>query len=153
MASIEAHSCSCVQDKGDLEEVVASSYRNSSSVLLAKVESIENINPTEKILEKNYKFSRVINYERQRVRFVALESFNGKHGKRFFTDSKVKCGYHFVKKAEYLLYLKGPDINGYYQTNICSRTKPITINASDEIDILRRMSASKEFDPYPQKYR
>jgi hypothetical protein len=122
-----ASACSCYFPEGSLRELVTQAYGQASAVLVARAESVEDVG---------------LPRTRQRTRFVAIESWKGKHGDRFITDIEVMCcvcGYSFMEGREYLLYLYGPDEDGSYKTNTCSRTRPVTPELAVEIEVLRSM--------------
>ncbi|WP_194755957.1 hypothetical protein [Aliidiomarina indica] len=116
----KAVACSCAFHDGTLEEAVMDSYHGAAAVVLATAERVEQFNRRE-------------NNERQKTHFVTKQTWKGDHGPRFKTDIVTACclcGYAFSEGQTYLLYLYGPNEDGYFSTNICSRTKI----ASDEID-------------------
>ena len=142
LSSWNALSCSCMRQEGSLEENVASSLSSATAVVWARAEVIENIEPYEAEVwseEKGLHTEKL--YQKQRTQFVALESWKGSHGKRFFTEVEIlccMCGYSFVEGEEYLLYLYGPNKDGYYHASTCSRTKIINSKSQDEIEVLRK---------------
>jgi hypothetical protein len=141
LATSSAYSCSCMMEQGSLEDKVLNAYQSASAVLLAKAETVENIKPwVAEVWSEEKGHHKQTRYELQRTQFVALESWKGEHGKRFFTEVEIiccVCGYHFKEGREYLLYLYGPDERGYYSASSCSRTTQMSEKASEEIQILR----------------
>jgi hypothetical protein len=137
-----------MHQEGSLVDQVTSSVSSSSAVVWARAESTEDIEPYETEVWSEEKGKRKETYyEKQRTQFVAIESWKGLHGKRFFTEVEVVCcvcGYRFVAGEEYLLYLYGPDKNGYYHASTCSRTKIISSTSREEIEILRKIGLTNQ---------
>lgn len=134
-----AIACSCFNDASTLEEAVTNAFDNATAVVLATAEQVENLEPfTARAWSEGGKHEQKTYYNLQRTQFVALQSWKGEHGKRFFTDIVIACcmcGYTFEQGQTYLLYLHGPDNNGYYRTSSCSRTsgEPTSIEADVEV--------------------
>jgi hypothetical protein len=140
--------CSCMFHEGSLEEQVTSSLSSSSAVVWARAESTEDIEPYETEVWSEEKGKRKETYyQKQRTQFVAIESWKGLHGKRFFTEVEVVCcvcGYRFIEGEEYLLYLYGPNKDGYYHASTCSRTKIINSKSLEEMEILRKIGLTNQ---------
>jgi hypothetical protein len=143
-SSDSVFSCSCYFQEGSLEENVASSLLSASAVVWAKAESTENIEPyEERVWSENNGERKNTLYRKQRTHFSVIESWKGMHEERFITEIEVVCcvcGYRFKDGEEYLLYLSGPNDDGYYHASSCSRTKKVTSQFREEIDILRKMA-------------
>lgn len=75
--------------------------------------------------------------------FSVVESWKGSHAKQIYTAIVTQCclcGMRFAKGSRHLLYVYGPNKNGFYGTSICTRTKPIE-RAVEDIDVLNRIKA------------
>lgn len=147
ISSLKALACSCVFHDGPAEKAVYDSFQQASTVVLATAEHVENLDPlVTDIWSEGKRYYRDSYYNSQRTQFVAIESWKGGHEKRFFTEiitSCCMCGYSFEVGKTYLLYLYGPDKNGYYRTSSCSRTKEDSDQVKKEIEILNNIGLLK----------
>ncbi|UAL42406.1 hypothetical protein K8B83_16320 [Shewanella inventionis] len=143
LATTKAVACSCAFHDGTLEEAVIESYQNASAVVLATAEHVENLEPfVSDVWSEEKGHHKETYYNKQRTQFVALKSWKGEHGKRFFTEIVIACcmcGYSFEEGENYLLYLHGTDKNGYFSTSSCSRTKKATAKIEMELEILSKI--------------
>ncbi|PCK07611.1 MAG: hypothetical protein COA42_13360 [Alteromonadaceae bacterium] len=143
----KAIACSCAFHDGSLEEAVTDSYKNASAVVLATAEHVENFEPLiSDVWSEDEGHQKETYYNSQRTQFVALKSWKGEHGKRFFTEIVITCcmcGYRFEEGENYLLYLYGPDKKGNFGTSSCSRTKRETVKIEQELEILNKMGLTK----------
>ncbi|MFC6635477.1 hypothetical protein [Microbulbifer taiwanensis] len=138
LMAVKAYSCSCAFGSGELEDQVKQAFENASAVVLAKVESIEKLEPYEYQVEIGSS-KKETSYNRHKTHFSEIKSWKGEHGKQFYTDIVVACcmcGFHFEEGKEYLLYLYGPNEEGYFSTSVCSRTTRLTDEANQEIEVL-----------------
>ena len=144
-SSTNAMSCSCIREHGSLEDQVTEAFSSASNVIWAKAESTQSVslNPPETSINAQAIASNNPP-QKQRTQFVAIKSWKGSHRKRFSTEVTTVCcvcGYRFVEGEEYLLYLyNGPNEEGYYRANICTRTKPIGSATNQELEILSKLS-------------
>lgn len=123
--SILAFPCSCAFQSGDIYKQVRESSSSASSVLIAQVESIE-------ISQSDTHLTTEITH------FSEIESWKGIHGKQIYTKivtTCCMCGISFVEGKTYLLYLYGPNKQGYYSSSSCTRTKPAE-GAEEEVEVL-----------------
>ncbi|RUO38589.1 hypothetical protein CWE13_02790 [Aliidiomarina shirensis] len=137
--------CSCYFDNLPLEESVNRSFNDASAVVLAKVLSIETYGGKSASDEGYISRSDI---EIEITQFRTLQSWKGEHGETFKTRINTACcmcGYAFSSGASYLLYLYGPDDEGYYAASTCSRTTRAT-NADEEIEVLNRLVSSETDD-------
>ena len=135
VVSMSAFSCSCAVREGSTEELVKLSLDEASSVVLATVEGIEqkDYGMPEGPIAPGSNFGRI-----DLTHFSEVKSWKGDHAKHFYTRIEVSCcmcGYVFEVGKTYLLYLHGPDNEGYYVTGICSRTAHES-DALDDIKVL-----------------
>lgn len=153
--SANAMSCSCISEHGSLEAQVTAAFSSASHVVWAKAESTQDMSFDQQDTSNTKKTNANSNRpEKQRTKFVSIESWKGAHPKRFSTEITTiccVCGYRFVEGTEYLLYLyNGPNKEGYYRTSICTRTKPMTSATSQEIKLLRELTLTPaESKPTP----
>lgn len=143
----KAIACSCAFNDLSIEEAVAESYKNASAVVLATAEHVENFEPlVYDVWSQEKGHHKKTYYNSQRTQFVAVKSWKGDHAKRFITEIVVSCcmcGYSFGEGQNYLLYLYGPDKNGYFSTSSCTRTKREAANIKNELDILNKIGLPK----------
>jgi hypothetical protein len=134
--------CSCIFEERGLEEAVQDSLHQASSVVLAQAVHVKQNNtpiPTDASIGPDFDWGGDI------TQFNEIQSWKGEHGKSFHTKINTMCcmcGYSFEAGKEYLLYLYGPNDDGYYSTSICSRTKPKD-HAEEEIQVLNRIAPNK----------
>jgi len=105
-----AFACSCKRPPPNEEFTVTikKAYDGASAVVVAKAKMSE-------MTERDYEITE----------FLAIRSWKGKFGDYFRTKVNMACcvcGISFVPGETYLLYLNGPDENGYYDTHMCMRT-------------------------------
>ena len=144
LTSANAMSCSCIREHGSLEDQVAAAFASATIVVWAKAESTRDTSKSKLKSSNNVQATESSDhFEKQRTTFVTIESLKGDHPERFATEVVIVCcvcGYRFTEGKEYLLYLhNGPNQAGYYQANICTRTKPMTSAATEEVEILREL--------------
>lgn len=138
--SFSVMACSCAMTEGSLSDLVRQAHHQADVVVLARAERVEEQVPMEKKQQHQIRFQ-----ELQQTQFVSLKSWKGTFPARFYTRIETSCcvcGYKFKEGREYLLYLTGPDLQGMYQTNICSRTRVADIQATDEIKVLDQLFPS-----------
>ena len=150
MAGAEAVACSCISQldagnrptssfDGEMDataQAVTMAYDGAAVVAEARVESIT---PVAVGLD---------GYEGQEVRFTVDHAWKGIKSNVLFTrgpTQSASCGMAFAEGEEYLLYLFGPDGDGYYGTSICSRTKLLR-DAGPDIEVLQEINAGGGFD-------
>jgi len=132
--------CSCANSELDFEQQVQQAYKQAGVVVLAKAERVTDFVPDPD--KQGFRFR-----ERQTTQFVSLKSWKGNFPARFSTQIETTCcvcGYRFKAGTKYLLYLSGPDEQGAFQTNTCSRTKVADEFARDEIQLLDTLYASEQ---------
>ncbi len=140
--------CSCMFEDLPLEESVGKSLSGASSVVLAKaiyVEENETRVPSDEPIAPGTDLGGDI------TQFEEIQSWKGVHGKSFHTKINTMCcmcGYSFREGESYLLYLSGPDEEGYYSTSTCSRTRP-RYGADEEIEVLNRLVPNKSINFAP----
>lgn len=137
----KAYSCSCAYSDGELEDQVREAFESASSVVLAKVETIEKLEPFQYSQDDDSSEQRTF-YYRHKTHFSEVQSWKGKHGKQFYTNIVVACcmcGYTFEEGRVYLLYLYGPDEQGFYSTSSCSRTTRLSEELKPELEILNSL--------------
>ena len=142
LVSLSLHSfgCSCGMQPQELEEGVIRAYKNASSVLLAQAVSIQDGK-----LPAGWNSNEDAMYEGQTTHFSTIESWKGIHGKQLYTQivtACCMCGMMFEQGKIYLLYLYGPNKDGYFSTSICSRTTHVE-NAEEEINFLRKLAPNR----------
>jgi len=143
LVSTASLACSCVPYKADDIKHINQSYAEASSVVIAKVVGIENLNPEETIMynEERGRFKKTI-YHTQRTSFITEKSWKGNHGSEFYTDITVSCcacGFRFEVGQSYLLYLDGPDNKGFYSTSSCHRSSKMKNGLENEIRNLNKI--------------
>ena len=144
LTSANAMSCSCIREHGNLEDQVAAAFASATIVVWAKAESTQD-NSKSKLESSNnvQSIKSSDHFQKQRTTFVTIESLKGDPPERFATEVVIVCcvcGYRFTEGKEYLLYLhNGPNKEGYYHANICTRTKAMTSAAMEEVEILRKL--------------
>ncbi|PCK06950.1 MAG: hypothetical protein COA42_16795 [Alteromonadaceae bacterium] len=147
VAAVKTMACSCAFQDTLIEEAVLDSYKRAAAVVLATAEHVENLEPfVAEVYSADKGHHKETYHNSQRTQFVALKSWKGEHGKRFFTEIFIACcmcGYSFEEGENYLLYLYGPDKNGYFSTSSCSRTKRETNEINKEIEILNKIDLTK----------
>jgi len=129
--SAKAFSCSCVPQPENQRKGVEDALGYSSSVVLALATSVTRVPPE----DKHYDPKKDI------TEFSEIESWKGVHGKKFYTKIVTvccMCGFRFEQGETYLLYLGGPDAEGFYTTSTCSRTKKLA-SAKADVQILRKL--------------
>ncbi len=80
------------------------------------------------------------------IHFSIIKSWKGHLKKDLYTRIITQCclcGYSFEEKKKYLLYLYGPDKEGFYSTSICIRTT-YAENAEEDIEILDELVNEKQ---------
>lgn len=138
--------CSCAFEDNSLEDAVKKSLHTASSVVLARaihIKENENTFSTDDPIPPGADMGGDI------TQFNEIQSWKGEHGKSFHTRINTMCcmcGYSFQEGKSYLLYLYGPNKEGFYSTSVCSRTKPAG-DAEKEIDILNRIAPNKSMQP------
>ena len=162
LTSANAMSCSCIRERGSLEDQVAAAFASAALVVWAKAESTQDNSRSEIESSNNVQaIERSDHFPKQRTTFVTIESLKGDHPERFATEVVTVCcvcGYRFTEGKEYLLYLhNGPNEAGYYHANICTRTKQMTSAATEEVEVLRKLRHRfepkiKEDDPSPNTW-
>ncbi len=154
IASAKAMACSCAIQDISIEEAVFDSFKRADVVVLATAENVENRETFESevySLEKGH--HKETYYNLQRTQFVAVKSWKGAHAKRFYTEIVIACcmcGYIFEEGKNYLLYLYGPDKNGYFSTSSCSRTQRESEAIKEEIEILNKIDLTKSSKKTPK---
>ena len=136
-SSLKALACSCVSESDDFNSQVLGAYENATSVVLAKVQSIDKLEPYE--YKSEVDANPIVEHSIHRTHFSEIRSWKGEHGKQFYTYIMVMCcvcGYEFEVGKTYLLYLHGPDSEGSYSTSSCSRTKQYSEEVEAEIEVL-----------------
>ncbi len=140
--------CSCIFEDLPLEESVSQSLSRVSSVVLAEaihVKENEVRIPSDEPIAPGTDLGGDI------TQFEEIQTWKGVHGKSFHTKINTTCcmcGYSFKEGEAYLLYLSGPDEEGYYSTNSCSRTRP-RYGAEEEIDVLNQLAPNKSINFAP----
>ena len=118
--------CSCMQQPAEVKDAVTRAYNDATSVVLAKVSAEGPIAASQTYKQEMlYEDDPNLHIELRRTEFIALRSWKGTHGKRFYTRINTECclcGISFSVSETYLLYLYGPDKEGYYSTSMCTRT-------------------------------
>jgi len=114
-----AFACSCTGYSDDLELDVYQAYVRSSAVVLA-----ESVNIT---VVKNLRI----------IEFFTISAWKGIEVERFYVATGAGyCESYFEIGKKYLLYLYGPDDNGYFGSSICSLTRYFSEEKIPEIKIL-----------------
>ena len=127
-----AYACSCRPDSGTEAEQVAEALKSASVVFLGRI--------TSSAMESWQE--RMPLTEVQKTKFRVTRQWKGVAQQVFELHIDVQCcvcGYEFPKTGEFLVYASGPDAEGYFQTNICTRTKPAS-EAMKEIEILDELT-------------
>ncbi|TRW49444.1 hypothetical protein FM042_00845 [Aliidiomarina halalkaliphila] len=136
----KAMACSCAFHEGTLEEAVMDAYQGAVVVVLATAERIERLEPREgDAWNQELGAHRRTYHDRQKTHFVTKQTWKGDHGPTFTTDIVTACclcGYVFREGQTYLLYLYGPNEDGYFSTSTCSRTKIASDDIDKELEIL-----------------
>lgn len=139
----KAFACSCMYSDGPLADQVKSAFLDAPSVVLARAETVEGLDPYHFAETTEDGEKQIVEYFATEItEFVALQSWKGEHGKRFYTKIQVNCclcGYSFQEGVTYLLYLYGPTEDGYYSTSFCTRTQQVSEQTQQEIDILNTL--------------
>ncbi|MCW8127517.1 hypothetical protein [Microbulbifer halophilus] len=133
--------CSCAFPEGTLEEKVRSSVESAAAVVLARAESI-----SEAQLPSRFGRPESEGYPGEITHFSEIRSWKGSHGKQFYTritTACCMCGRSFDEGDTYLLYLYGPDDEGFYSTSICSRTSAQSRVEEGELEVLERVAAEQ----------
>lgn len=132
--------CSCAFHEGTLEENVLDSYRGAAAVVLATAERVERAYSPEAAARNDIPGRQErLSSDRQITHFVTKQTWKGDHGPQFTTDIVTACclcGYAFREGQTYLLYLYGPNEDGYFSTSTCSRTKIASDDIDKELEIL-----------------
>lgn len=129
--------CSCVAATSDIKLAVSQAYKGASSVVVAQVVSIEK-----QKIRKAWMDKKDASVDGEITRFVTVDSWKGSHGESFATKTIVgggMCGMAFEEGKAYLLYLYGPDKEGYYSASICSRSIKLE-GAKEDLGILKSIS-------------
>ncbi|WP_395376580.1 hypothetical protein [Marinicella sp. W31] len=130
-----AQACSCARQPKYMETAVTRAFNQADAVVFAHTIKKEE---TSVFDEMNQEYA----YDAEITQFSIIKSWKG----ALTTEVKTKiitaccmCGMSFSHSGSYLLYLYGPDDDGYYSTSICSRTK-LTEDDDPEIHILDQIS-------------
>jgi len=138
-ASGGALACSCWRSEGGEAEQVKSAYNDAAAVVLARAESVSEERVKRAYLPDNEEI-----YPGELTHFSEIRSWKGSHGKQFYTriiTACCMCGISFVAGETYLLYLYGPDKEGFYSTSICSRTSGALNVEDSELRLLDQLAA------------
>lgn len=144
--------CSCpVQTPLDFEgELMKKRYMDYSSIVLAKVDSVE------KILIPRIKIDgSVVKDDGERTDFSSIKTWKGDHGKNFhtkITSSGASCGIRFKPKETYLLFLNKSEKGNHYTTSICSGNLP-EHEARDYISALDKFAYERLITLRPAIYQ
>ncbi len=133
-----AFSCSCAGYSDDLELEVYRGYVSSSAVVLAKAINIER-NEEDEI---------------EVTKFITVKAWKGISEQHFYTKIYTiccACGVSFTKGKEYLLYLSGPNDEGYFRSSMCTRTRPFSKTSIPEIEVLDKIWM--KFPAFRKKWR
>lgn len=122
-----SHACSCMEPPK-----VAQAVAEASAVFVGRVVNIGK-NPLRES-KKEVKFI-VTRY------LKGLDEIPGDNVIVYTAQNSAECGIEFVYNGEYLVYVTGVPAN--YQTNICSRTKPLELVLA-EVKEVARLTAPKE---------
>ena len=131
----DTHACSCARQPEDINEAVEKDYNFSSSVVLAQAVSVKTVEMQrfhkrleydDQNADKHYKsYYQDRTYEGQETRFSVIKSWKGDPKEDLYTrivNQCCLCGFSFEDNKKYLLYLYGPDKDGFYATSFCMRT-------------------------------
>ena len=139
-----ALACTC-RGYSSPEEAVTELLARASSVVVAEAISVQNAKVP---VKEKLPYSRT-SLEGQITVFNVRESWKGNHSKEFRTRIPTECcvcGMDFSEGDVYLLFLFGPDEEGFYSTGSCSWPKRIE-EAKVEIEVLDKLLANKELSP------
>lgn len=137
MLAGQAYGCSCAAPIGDVKLAVSQAYKGASSVVVAQAVSIEKQKVRQAWMDKKDE-----GIDGEITRFVTVDSWKGSHGESFATKTTMgggMCGMSFEKGKAYLLYLYGPDKEGYYSASICSRSIKLE-GAKEDLGILKTIA-------------
>jgi hypothetical protein len=127
--------CSCVHPPEDINAAVSEAYYQADSVVFAEATAIK---PEWMLMSAGC--TDIFMVPGEVTEFAVLKSWKGSNTSpihtRIITETSA-CGRSFEKGKRYLLYLSGPDDQGYYETNWCSRTTE-ALNGSKDINVLNR---------------
>lgn len=133
-----ALACSCAFPEGTLEEKVRGSFETAAAVVLARAESI-----SEAQLPSPFGGTDSLRLPGEITHFSEIRSWKGSHGKQFYTrivTACCMCGKSFSEGDTYLLYLYGPDDEGFYGASTCSRTSEQSRIEEGELEALDRIA-------------
>lgn len=136
-----ALACSCAFPQGTLEEKVRSSFESAASVVLARAESVSEVR-----LPFGVDGRESDRLPGETTHFSEIRSWKGSHGKQFYTSivtACCMCGKSFQQGATYLLYLYGPDNEGFYRASTCSRTSEQSRIEDGELEVLDLIAAEQ----------
>lgn len=133
----QAYGCSCAAPISDVKLAVGQAYKGASSVVVAQAVSIEK-----QKVRQAWMDSKDEGIDGEITHFVTVDSWKGRHGENFITKTTMgggMCGMSFEKGKAYLLYLYGPDKEGYYSASICSRSIKLE-GAKEDLAILKTIA-------------
>ena len=128
--------CSCAQVEPDINRAVTQAYKGAARVVVAQATVIETRNIKKAWMEKESQ-----GQEGQITRFTVLDNFKGEALDTLSTKSLksgTSCDVFFEQGKAYLLYLYGPDQEGFYSTTICNRSIMLE-GAKQDLEMLRRL--------------
>lgn len=105
------------------------SFNSADVVVFAKpvnAQYLNTYNNSTWVEDKGTWVKKTYATQSQRTQFLTIKSWKGEHNKMFTTEIDVeccKCGVNFYLNKCYILYLYGPNKDGYYSTSSCTRTK------------------------------
>src|SRR5690606_37438913 len=117
----------------DTREAVSQAYKGASSLVVVQAVSIEK-----QKIRKAWMDKKDEGIDGEITHFAVVDSWKGEHGEKLSTKTittRGMCGMSFKQGSAYLLYLYGPDKEGYYSASICSRSVRLE-GASEDIKIL-----------------
>ncbi|WP_462156602.1 hypothetical protein [Pseudoalteromonas sp. GB56] len=124
MSAFYTFACSC----RDVTVQEATEY--ADAVVIATAVNIEHV------LSPNERFDP----QTKKTFFTVLEVFKGQEMSELQTQIDTVCcicGMSFTQGETYLLYLQGPDQEGFYHASTCSRSRGIKY-AQEDLQILRK---------------
>ena len=128
--------CSCAQGEKDHNRAVLQAYKGAALVVVAQATAIEKRMIKKAWMEKEHQGE-----EGQITRFTLLDVFKGEAEDSILTKSlksNASCDLFFEQGTAYLLYLYGPDQEGYYSTTICNRSIKLE-GAKQDLEVLKQL--------------
>ena len=111
-------------------------YEGASLVISAKAESIVKVTA-----DMDYEISSdSLPFWNEITKFSVIRSWKGRYSKYVYIQTEImsSCAVSFTKGEKHLLYLYGPDKNGYYSISPCSGFGSLD-SAGREIEILKKI--------------